>query len=291
MNVFKITALIFLILLSACNGTVQKDEQPVITVSILPQKYLVERIAGSNFRINVLVPPGSSAETYEPTPLQMQDISKSALYFRIGYMEFENTLIRNIQAQNKGVNFVNTADGIELIAADIVDHGDHVHMYGVDPHVWLSIPEVKIQLKNITGALIGIDPENADYYNNNYNLFTDELTELHNTLLEKFSSSKRKTFLIFHPALGYFARDYGLSQISIEMDGKSPTAANMKRVIDLARKEDINDVFIQMEFERESALAVSRELGGKVIEINPLAENWLTNFKDMSDVIYQTMNK
>jgi zinc transport system substrate-binding protein len=291
MNAFKIIPLIFFILLSACNGTVQKDEQPVITVSILPQKYLVERIAGSNFRINVLVPPGSSAETYEPTPLQMQDISKSVLYFRIGYMEFENTLIRNIQAQNKGLNFVNTADGNELIAADIVDHGDHVHMYGVDPHVWLSIPEVKIQLKNITGAIIGIDPENADFYTNNYNLFKAELNELHDSLQEKFNSGKRKSFLIFHPALGYFARDYGLSQISIEMEGKSPTAANMRRVIDHAREEDINDVFIQMEFERESAHAVARELGGKVIEINPLAENWLENFKDMADVIYQTLNK
>jgi zinc transport system substrate-binding protein len=291
MNLFKIIVFTFFITLSACNGIVQNNEQPVITVSILPQKYLVERIAGSNFRINVFVPPGSSAETYEPTPLQMQDISKSVLYFRIGYMEFENTLIRNIQTQNYGLNFVNTADGNELIAADIVDHGDHVHMYGVDPHVWLSIPEVKVQLKNITDAIIGIDPVNSDFYTNNYNLFTDELTELHDSLLEKFSSCKRKSFLIFHPALGYFARDYGLSQITIEMEGKSPTAANMKRVIDLARKDDIKDVFIQMEFERESALAVARELGGEVIEIDPLSENWLENFKEMSEVIYQNLNK
>lgn len=291
MNAFKITALIIFILLSACNGSVQRNEQPVITVSILPQKYLVERIAGSNFRINVLVPPGSSAETYEPTPLQMQDISNSVIYFRIGYMEFENTLIRNIQTQNKGLNFVDTSDGNDLIAAEIVEHGDHVHMYGVDPHIWLSIPEVKIQLKNITGAIIGIDPENADLYTNNYNIFIEELNELHDSLDERFSSGKNKSFLIFHPALGYFARDYGLSQISIEMDGKSPTAANMKQVIDLARKNDINDVFIQMEFERESAQAVAHELGGKVIEIDPMSENWLENFKEMADVIYQTLNK
>jgi zinc transport system substrate-binding protein len=108
---------------------------------------------------------------------------------------------------------------------------------------------------------------------------------------ERFSSGKNKSFLIFHPALGYFARDYGLSQISIEMDGKSPTAANMKQVIDIARKNEIKDVFIQMEFERESAQAVATELGGKVIEIDPMSENWLENFKEMAEVIYQTLNK
>jgi zinc transport system substrate-binding protein len=217
-------------------------------------------------------------------------VARSAIYFRIGYMEFETTLVRNIQAQNRKLKFVNTAGGVDLIAAEIVDHGDHVHAYGVDPHIWLSIPAVKIQVKHMYEAIADADPANREFYSENYNAFMLELDEFHASLTDRFSGCRRKSFLIFHPALGYFARDYGLVQIPIEMDGKSPSAANIRNVIDIAREDDIKDVFIQMEFERESARAVARELGGGIIELDPLSEDWLQNMKAMADVIYESLN-
>jgi zinc transport system substrate-binding protein len=282
---------IAILILVSCSSHEQKELQPVIMVSILPQKYLAERITGNNFRVNVLVPPGSSAETYEPTPRQMQDVAKSVLYFRIGYMEFESTLVRNLQKQNPGLRFVNTAEGVDLIAAEIADHGDHVHLYGVDPHIWLSIPAVKIQLANMLEAVSAHDPGNKEYYLANYNKFLAELEELHLSLTEKFRNAKRRSFLIYHPALGYFARDYGLTQISVEIDGKSPTASNMRTVVNLARQDDIKDIFIQMEFERDNARAVARELGGNVVEIDPLSEDWMGNMKEMARILYETLNK
>lgn len=282
---------LFILIQLSCSGPVQKDTEPSVMVSILPQKYLVERITGDNFRVNVLVPPGASAETYEPTPRQMQDVANSVIYFRIGYMEFENTVIRNLQRQNSRLNFVNTAAGVDLIASEIVEHGDHFHLSGVDPHIWLSIPAVKIQLDNILDAIIEADPENSRVYQDNYNIFVKELDELHATITEKLSDIKRRTFLIFHPALGYFARDYDLNQVSIEEEGKNPTAANMRKIVDIAREEGLRDVFIQMEFERDNATAIARELGGNVVEIDPLSENWLENMKLITEKLHEVLNK
>lgn len=282
--------LIVIIFMAACSERTSKDVQPTISVSILPQKYFTERIAGDNFRINVLVPRGASPETYEPTPIQIQDVANSLIYFRIGYIESERTISANIQQQNSDVVFINTAEGMDMIAAEIVDHGNHVHLYGVDPHTWMTIPGVRIQLENMLTAIIDADPENKDYYKDNYNKFLQELDQLHLSFTEKFSDTKRKTFLVFHPVLGYFARDYDLTQLAIEQDGKSPTTANMREIIDRAEEENIKDVFIQLEFERESAGTVARELGGEVIEIDPLNENWLENIKDTAEKLYEALN-
>ncbi|TVR73077.1 MAG: zinc ABC transporter substrate-binding protein [Marinilabiliales bacterium] len=287
----KILPLLLILLLAACGGGMQERDKPVITVSIVPQKYFVERIAGDRFDINILVPPGAEPETYEPTPRQMQEVANSLVYFRIGYIEFERTVLRNLGTAGNGPLVVNTAYGMDLIAADIVDHGDHVHLYGVDPHIWLTAPGVKIQAGNMLDALVEADPDNAPLYNENYNNFALELDRLHAELTGKLNGLSRRTFIVFHPALGYFARDYDLTQISIEEEGKNPTVANMRKVVDIARQEGISDVFIQMEFERENARAVARELGGDVIELKPLSANWSANMREMADKIYEVLKE
>jgi zinc transport system substrate-binding protein len=287
-NLILLAGLIFL--LAACSERA-KDDRPVVSVSILPQKYVVERIAGDNFRVNVLVPPGASPETYEPSPGQMRDVANSMVYFRIGYIDFERTILTSIMSQNNRLLAVNTADGMDLIASDIVDHGDHMHLYGVDPHIWLSVPGVISQARIITETLAGLDPENQALYLDNFNRFATELDDLHESFEEMFNELKRRSFLVFHPALGYFARDYKLNQIAVEQDGKSPTAANMRSIVNQARQEGIRDIFIQMEFERESAIAVARELGGSVIEINPLSENWPDAIKDLADKLHEVLNR
>jgi zinc transport system substrate-binding protein len=283
--------IILLILFAACSSPEKSDNRPVISVSILPQKYMVERIAGDNFRINVLVPPGASPETYEPTPAQMQDVARSILYLGVGYIDFERTLLDNIMRANNKLAVQNTAQGMEMIAAEVVEHGDHVHLYGVDPHIWLSVPGVRIQADNILNAIASVDPENKEYYFRNHQEFTRELDELHVIFTRTFNNVKRRTFLVYHPALGYFARDYGLNQIAVEQDGKNPTVANMRKIVDLARREDLRDVLIQMEFERDNARAVARELGGDVILIDPLSEDWMSAMKDIADKLSAILNK
>lgn len=287
-----ITLLIFfIILLYSCSDSARNDDRQVISVSILPQKYLVEQIAGNKFRINVMVPGGSSPETYEPTPRQIQDAANSVLYLRIGYIEFEGTLLKNMQSQNTRLKFVNTSDGIDLIASEIVNHGDHVHLYGVDPHTWLSVSGVRVQASNILNAIVEADPGNKELYYTNYNNLLLELESIEQFLNDKLSGTKRSSFLVFHPALGYLARDYDLTQLSIEQDGKSPTVANLREVIDVARQEGLKDVLIQMEFERDNALTVARELGGEVILIDPLDENWPGSMKLIGETLNLILNK
>ncbi len=283
--------LLFLFLLAACTGGMPEDDRPVVTVSILPQKYFVERLAGDKFNVNVLVPPGAEPETYEPTPRQLREVANSLVYFRIGYIEFERTVLRSLNQHGNGPLVVNTAEGVDLIAADIVDHGDHVHLYGVDPHIWLTAPGVRIQAANMLAALVKADPDNTRFYTDNFNSFSEDLDRLHEELTTKFSKLKKRTFIVFHPALGYFARDYDLTQISIEEEGKNPTPANMRKIIDIARQEDIRDVFIQMEFERDNAMTVARELGGDVIELKPLAANWSENMKEMAEKLYDVLDR
>jgi zinc transport system substrate-binding protein len=281
---------IFIAFLAACS-TGEPDDRPVISVSILPQKYLAVKIAGDRYRINVMVPPGSSPETYEPTPGQMKDVANSLLYFSLGYIEFERTMLNSILSGNSNLIVVNTAQGMDMIAAETVLHGDHVHLYGVDPHIWLSVPGVRIQAGNMTEAMIATDPDNKYLYLENYEGFVEELDQLHARVSEKLSNASRRSFLIFHPALAYFARDYGLTQIGIEEEGKNPTAASMKSVIDVARSEGIKDVIIQMEFERENARAVARELGGTVIEIDPLSGEWFKTMEDIAEKISLILNR
>ena len=281
---------IYILLFAGCGVETGQDDRPVVSVSILPQKYFVERIAGDNFRVNVLVPPGASPETYEPTPGQIRDVANSLFYFSIGYIDFERTILNNVLSGNSGPVRINTSEGMDLIASEIVDHGDHVHLYGVDPHIWVSIPGAKVQVRNITAALIQADRKNKEFYLENFASFNDEIDALHASFTEKFGNAERNTFLVFHPSLGYFARDYQLEQIAVEQDGKSPTAANMRKIVDLASQEGIRDIFIQMEFERESAKAVARELGGDVIEIDPLSENWLKTMEELGEKMYAVLN-
>ncbi len=283
--------LLFIFLLAACAGGHLEQDKPVITVSILPQKYFVEKLAGDRFNVNVLVPPGAEPETYEPTPRQMQQVANSLVYFRVGYIEFERTILRGLSSGENGPVVVNTSDGMDLIAAEIVDHGDHVHLYGVDPHIWLTAPGVKIQAANMLEAFIKTDPGKAEFYTENYERFANELDRLHEELNAKLSGVGKRTFIVFHPALGYFARDYNLRQVSIEEEGKSPTAASMRKIVDLAKQEGIKDIFIQKEFERDNARAVARELGGNVIELEPLSADWSENMREMAGKLYEVLNR
>ncbi len=287
-SLYAILAAIFL---TGCSQGEMSDEKPVLTVSILPQKYFAEQIAGDNFKVNVLVPSGSGPETYEPTPRQIRDAANSKAVFITGHLLFEQTMIKNLKSRDEAVLFVDTSEGVDLIADDIVDHGDHVHIHGVDPHIWVSLREAKTQVETIAETIISVDPENEEIYRKNLRNLISGIEDLDERLTEKFRSAPKSSFLIYHPALSYFARDYGLTQISIEYAGKSPTPAHMKKTIDLAREKGLRDVIIQKEFERSSAKTVASELGGDVIEIDPLAENWLENMAEIGKKILKALNR
>jgi zinc transport system substrate-binding protein len=263
--------LLIIVFLFGCQGS-QKSGKEIISVSILPQKYLVEKIAADRFFINVLVPPGVSPETYELTPVQMKRLSDSRVYFTTGHLTFEELWRRKFEKMNIMVNIVDISEGIDLISIKYA-HGDHYH-HGTDPHVWVSPKSMRIMAANIFKNLCHIDPDNKGFYDEGFKKLLAEINSADEILTGLFQGVENKSFLIFHPALGYLARDYDLEQIPVEFEGKSPPPAYIRKVVDLSREKNLNAILIQKEFSDENARAIAREIKGEIITIDPLDENW-----------------
>lgn len=279
---------VIITLLVSCGSkktTDQKEKSKVITVSILPQKTFVEKIAGDDFQVNVLIPPGSSPAAYTLLPSQLKDIANSAIWFRIGYIGFEHSWKDKIEEANTEMKVVNIAEGLDLIADKFEDHGDHVHIDGVDPHVWLSPVLVKEMAKIILDELIALQPEKTSEYKANYMSFVKECDELHIELKNTLKPFAGRKFIVFHPSLSYYAREYGLDQHSLETGGKEPTPQHMKMIVDLAKEDNIKVIYIQSEFDREHARVLAEEIDGEVVQVWPLNPEWALNLRNMTNIL------
>ncbi|WP_297085721.1 zinc ABC transporter substrate-binding protein [uncultured Draconibacterium sp.] len=274
-------------LLASCGNSKKENKKiaDVITVSILPQKTFVEKIAGNDFEINVLIPPGSSPAAYTLLPSQLKDISRSAIWFRIGYIGFEHSWKEKIAQANAEMKVVNISEGLDLIADKFDQHGDHVHIDGVDPHVWLSPVLVKQMAKVILDELTALKPEKTAEYKANYMRFVKECDVLHVELKNQLKDYAGKKFIVFHPSLSYYAREYGLNQYSLESGGKEPTPQHLKQVVDMAKAEGIKIIYIQSEFDREHARVFAQEIGGEIIQVWPLDPAWEENLKKMTQIL------
>jgi zinc transport system substrate-binding protein len=241
---------------------------PITTfVSILPQKYFVQRIAGDLADVSVMVGPGDSPATYEPMPRQMDALSKARVYFRIG-VPFEQVWMTRLAAANPSMLIVDTAAGIERP--------------GKDPHVWTDPMLVKRMAARIRDAFIGLDPAHAADYRLNYSAFAADLDALDAEIRTRLAPYKGRAFLVFHPSWSYFARAYGLRQIPIEAEGKEPGPKALAHVISEARALKIKAVFVQPQFSRASAEMIAHEIGGHVIEVDPLAEDYIRNLRQVA---------
>lgn len=280
--ILLISVLIFLVACQSKN-TKREESEKVITVTILPQKTFVEKIAGDEFKINVLVPPGSNPETGNLLPSQLKDISNSDVWFQIGYLGFETTWSEKIAEANKKMKIINHSKGLDLIAVE-EEHGDHSHESGVDPHIWLSPVLVKKMARQIMDELTLLNPANSNKYKTNYLDFVKEIDLLDIEIRKKLAPFKGKKIIIFHPSLSYFTREYGLVQYSLEREGKEPTPQLIMELVDLARKENIKTIYIQNEFDRDHARVFSEEIQGKVIQIRPLDPAWTDNLREMTTI-------
>ncbi|NOR46316.1 MAG: zinc ABC transporter solute-binding protein [Candidatus Delongbacteria bacterium] len=261
--------------------TTELKQGNIISVSILPQKYFVERIVGNKFDVNVIIPPGSSPATYEPTPANLIALSHSPLYFRIGYIGFEKAWMEKIIAVNPKMKIIDTSKGVELITSDHhhgeEEIGSHENESGVNPHIWLSPSAVKIQAENIYNSIVEIDKVNSELYKNNYESFIKDIDKLDMQIKMMFKNISNRKFIVYHPAWSYFAKDYGLIQVPIEFEGKSPSPATIKNIIDTAKEENIKVVIVQKQFDTKQAEAIAENIQGHVIQLDPLSENWIKN--------------
>jgi zinc transport system substrate-binding protein len=279
-------------------------DEGTITVftSILPQEYFVERIGGDRVEVQALVAPGRSPATYEPTPRQMASLSEAKIFFRIG-VPFENAFMPKIQDLTQGLRIVDTREGITLREMKAHHHGDdgyqhedhhadeehHHHHGGTDPHVWLSPRLVKIQARTIADALIDIDPAGRAIYEKNLAAFVADLDVLDAHLAEALAPVKGKTFMVFHPAWGYFADAYGLEQTPIEIEGKDPSGQQLVRVIEMAKEQGVRVIFVQPQFSRQSAERVAGAIDGAVLPIDPLARDYVGNLERVATEIREAL--
>ncbi|BBO76878.1 cation ABC transporter substrate-binding protein [Desulfosarcina widdelii] len=277
-------------------STAAADDKLPVFVSIVPQKFFVQQIGKDLVDVQAMVQPGASPATYEPKPRQMAALSKAKIYFSIG-VPFENVWLNKIAAANPQMSLVHTDDGIEKIAMgghhhhddhagkdqEEKHHGDDHEHAGLDPHIWLSPPLVEVQARTITTALQTADPAHRDLYDANFRDFVGRIDQLDNELRQTLAGKSGMSFMVFHPAWGYFAHAYGLRQLPVEVEGKDPKPAQLQALIENAREHDIRVVFVQPQFSTKSAELIAREIGGQVVAANPLAEDWMANLRQVAD--------
>ena len=270
-----------LILLVSCNLETGDTGKPVIGVSILPQQYFIDRIAGDLVEVLVMIPPGASPATYEPTIGQLSKLNRASGFMRIGYVEFEMTWMDKIKSTNPDMQITDLTQGIETIKGindGAFKHDGHVHD-GIDPHIWMSLVNAKVIAKNIYEELILQLPADRERLEMNLEHFLAEIDSLHfqvSTMLLPFQS---RGFMIYHPALTYFARDYNLKQYPLEMGGKTPSPAHLKKMVDLGLEQQISAIFIQQQFDIRNAEVLATEIGAEIIQIDPLDPDWLTQME------------
>jgi len=289
MNKYILLLASLLLMFAGCGRKQEKNQQENrITVSILPQKYFVEQIGGDHFQIHVMIPPGANPATYDPAPSQMQKVEESAAYIRIGYLVFERAWMDKIRGINPGMKVFDQSRGVELIR-----DASHKHATdkGIDPHIWTSPKSVRKQVRNIGDFLTTLDPAHQETYEKNTRRFLSRVDSLDKMISEQLKGLEGSTFLIFHPALSYFARDYGLNQTSLEHEGKEPSPARLKQIIDRAKGSNIRAVFVQKQFSTDEAKTLARELNAEVVQIDPLAYDWFENMKSMSRTLVEALQE
>jgi zinc transport system substrate-binding protein len=286
-------AVVPLALMAACGGTGKATSSAgtgeaatgsggpaalTVAVSILPQAYFVERVGGGHVDVQVMVPPGASPATYEPKPDQLKALSRASAYASIG-VPFEATWLPKFQAVNTDMTVVDTTKGITRMQSD----------GNVDPHIWLSPRLVETQARTIHDALVQLDSAHAADYDAGLASFQKDIAALDSSISTTLSTAADKTFIVFHPAWSYFARDYDLEMIPIEVGGTEPSPAELANVIDTARERRIRVVFAQPEFSTAEAETIASSIGGEVLLISPLARDWLANMHKVSTVFAENL--
>lgn len=287
------TLLVLALLLPAAGcSPPERVDQPAagtlsLFVSIPPQKFLVERIAGGLVSVEVMLPPGQSPATYEPTPQQMGRLSRAAALIRIG-VPFEDRLMDKISDTLPGLEVVDTRKGITLrrMAADHHHDGhghDHVHEAGApDPHTWLDPRLAMVQARTIHDALARLLPDHNVELRAGLDRLTTDLQETDSAVAAALEPLRGRKIYVFHPAYGYLADAYGLEQVAVEIEGKEPSARRLAGLIEQARRDEVGAIFYQPQFSRRSAETLAGEIGCAAVELDPLAENYLANLEEMA---------
>lgn len=257
-----------------------KEGKPIISVSIVPEQTFAQAVCGDLAEVVTLIPPGSSPESYEPTPEEMVKFAKSSLYFSIGVPTEE----ANILPKAGNVKIVSLQDEVASVYDDrTFESGER------DPHIWLSPKRAKVMVEVIAREMSAIDEKNKDTYEKNAQAYIAQLDEVDGKIKDALEGVQNKKFIVYHPAFGYIADDYGLEMYALEEEGKEATPQHLQEIIDLAKAENIKVIFYQKEIDSSQSKAFAEELGGETIQISPLSADYINNLENMAKTMAEAM--
>ncbi len=243
-----------------------------IIASITPLGDWVKQIGGEKVEVTIMVPAGYSPHTYEPTTSQMVAVSKADMFVKVGAgMEYEETWMGDIISMNDDLLVVDCSEGVTVINGDT--------------HIWNSPVNAQQMVLNIYNGFIERDPNNADYYQSNYESYLSQLETLNNDIIATFEGFENRNYLIYHPAFGYFANTYNLTQIAVEHKGKEPTPQVLQDCIDKAEEYNLNYVYVAPQFATSYAQTVADEINGSVVFVDPLPSLYIANMRSVAAAI------
>ena len=270
---------------SSCSKEVPVSAKPMIAVSILPQKYFVERIAGEKVDTVILVGPGQSPHAYEPTPKQMGDLSKAKAWI-LSNSDFELGLRPKIQAQYPSLIVVDGTKGVRFRQMEAHAHegekkeSDKAEQdANIDRHTWLGREPAKIMAGHIRDTMLKIDPSNGKLYDKNFLDLVSDIDREFDALIPQLAFLKGTTVFVFHPSFGYFLDEFGIEQEAVETGGKEPTAKALTALIAEARRDKVKVIFVQAQFPTTAAKTLGDALGAQVLPLDPLSPDWLENIR------------
>lgn len=270
-------------MLLACAGA--PHDKQIVTVSIEPQKYILEQITGDKIQVRCLLSDGANPETYDPAMTHMLNLQKSSAYMRMGNIGFEAALIDKIHGSHPDLRIFNTSLGI-IPVTGTHSHDGHEHPDMIDPHTWSSVKNVKVIARNMYEAMLQVDPTNKSYYERNYRRFAEHLDSLDAAVTRKLLPAKGTSFVVWHPSLSYFARDYGLNQIVIGThENKEMSIPSVADAIDRVKESGAAIFFIQPDLDSRQAAALNEELGIREVKISPLSSRWEEEITKVADAL------
>lgn len=286
--------IVAIFILVSCSSLFAENEKLKVFVSILPQKYFAERLLENNGTVEVLIGPGMSPHTFEPLPQQMGKLSRSDLFFTVG-IPFEKVIISRIKDLCPNLLIIATDENIAKIPmSEHHEHEGHEHHdeqeSDLDPHFWLDPVKTLVMAENMAKAVITKRPELKEKINANLESIKSDINKLDSELTQKLLPFKGQTLLVFHPAFGYFANKYGMIQKAVEIEGKEPAPRQLGDLIRNCRKEGIKVIFVQKQFPVSTAKTIAASIGGSVVAIDPLAEDYLNNLRTIADSVADSKN-
>lgn len=264
-------AIIAMVSFSGCHEAVHNEK--ILVVSIQPQKYLLQQIVGNKYNVKSLLTQKGNPETYEPSASNLVSIERSEAYFKIGNIGFELAVSPTVESLNPDLKIYDTSKGVDMIVGTHCTGGYHNHnkrILDVDPHIWSSAVNAKVIARNMYDAMLEIDDDNEKYYTRNFNKLIERLDSVDTAIHQMLDTVKGRSFMVWHPSLSYFARDYNLHQVSLEAIGKESSVKNFKERLDFARQDSVHVFLYQKEFDSRQADVILKDVDVRKFEINPM---------------------